>query len=94
MFTIASENFVDLFSKYLPESVRKGYAQYRPLCVSNVTLTCHLHVLETQSMESSNRCVATNMGMKVPICLPALQSDFSSTKKTKNRKDQNDVYNS
>ena len=59
------------------------------LCVSNATPAFLLHCLETRS----GVFVATNMGRKVPICLPSLQSDFSDTKKDENRKNQNDIDN-
>ena len=71
-----------------------GYGKYRPLSFSNVTPTSLLYGLETRSREPSNRCVATNMGRKVPICLVSFRSDFSGTKKAENRKGQNNIYNS
>ena len=79
----------------LPKDLSKtGLSGYGSVCVSSVSSTSRLHVLEGRLVQSSNGCFLTTMVSSIPLCFPSILSDRKSTCQGQARKSVHDIDNS
>jgi len=67
---------------------------YRPFCFPNISSSSSIHVMEARSSCSGNRCLPTQLGKSVPLCIPTIFPNRKGFEKSRERKSKSTVNNS